>query len=285
MLSAMRWLRAGLPPELLHRNSHLLGPPVAQGVRALRVAEERWGTALPLERPAYPWTFIGLVLEGVVTVACDGGDPVPAPPGSCFLLRAGHDHLLAIRRPLHTRHVVGCGAAFEVLVSAAFGAAPGVLRLRATEDLERLHAVMLAYARQGPARAQALCDALLVAFVHAIAATRLSGGAGPATLPVVARATRLIERDPVRFRQTSVLAQACGVDRSYLARAFHRIQGTSPSHYARRLVLARAAAALHDGTALATVAEEAGYRDAFAFSRAFTAFAGMPPSRWRASAP
>jgi AraC family transcriptional regulator len=80
----------------------------------------------------------------------------------------------------------------------------------------------------------------------------------------------------------SELAAAVGVHPVHLARSFRREYGLTVGAYARGLRLEWAAARLTDAHAsLAEIAAEAGFADQSHFTRAFRAYAGVTPGRYR----
>jgi len=91
----------------------------------------------------------------------------------------------------------------------------------------------------------------------------------------------LHERTP-RAATLSGLAAEVGVHPVHLARCFRREYGVTVGAYARGLRLEWAAARLTDADAsLAEIAAEAGFADQSHFTRAFRAYAGVPPGRYR----
>jgi AraC family transcriptional regulator len=78
------------------------------------------------------------------------------------------------------------------------------------------------------------------------------------------------------------LAAALGLHTVYLARAFRRHVGCSPTEYQRRVRLGRAAARLASDAPASRVAAEAGFADQSHFHRSFDRAAGLSPGRWRA---
>ncbi len=92
----------------------------------------------------------------------------------------------------------------------------------------------------------------------------------------------LHERAPAALT-LSELAEAVGVHPVHLARSFRREYGVTVGQYARglRLDWASAQLALAD-VSLAEVAAGAGFADQSHFTRAFRAYAGVTPGRYRA---
>lgn len=77
------------------------------------------------------------------------------------------------------------------------------------------------------------------------------------------------------------LAQAAGLSRFQLIRAFRGATGMTPHAYQLNANINRARSSLQDGTALAQVAHELGFADQSHFQRVFKAHAGITPGRYR----
>ena len=97
------------------------------------------------------------------------------------------------------------------------------------------------------------------------------------------RATELL-RDEFRSAiQLDALAEVGGVHPTHLARAFRRYHDCTVGEYVRRLRVEWAAAQLTTtATAVATIAQDAGFYDQSHFSRAFKAHFGSTPAGYRA---
>lgn len=131
----------------------------------------------------------------------------------------------------------------------------------------------------------ALLDAL---FAHLIRALLASGAVAPMAAAlatddaVVRRALGALHADSARAWTLADLAREVGVSRSALAERFRAVVGEPPLSYLRTLRLQRAMRHLVESDApLARIAESVGYRDAFAFSKAFKRSVGVAPGEFR----
>jgi AraC-like DNA-binding protein len=98
----------------------------------------------------------------------------------------------------------------------------------------------------------------------------------------IRKALEAMHRAPREAWTVPQLARLAGMSRSSFAARFQERVGVSPKVYLTRWRMQRAAACLADGrTALATVAEELGYRSTFAFAKCFRRVHGHPPGRYR----
>lgn len=77
------------------------------------------------------------------------------------------------------------------------------------------------------------------------------------------------------------LAQAAGLSRYQLIRAFRAATGMTPHAYQLNANINLARSSLQEGTALAQVAHELGFADQSHFQRVFKAHAGITPGRYR----
>lgn len=77
------------------------------------------------------------------------------------------------------------------------------------------------------------------------------------------------------------LAQAAGLSRYQLIRAFRAATGMTPHAYQLNAHINRARSSLQTGTSLAQVAHELGFADQSHFQRVFKAHAGITPGRYR----
>jgi AraC-like DNA-binding protein len=115
-----------------------------------------------------------------------------------------------------------------------------------------------------------------------VAAVARSSGPPHGAPPWVARATDLIHD---RFREAlriETIADGAGVRPSELVRAFRAFHGVPVGTYARRLRLEWVARRLVESDeSIASLAIEAGFADQPHLTRAFSAFTGLTPARYR----
>ncbi|MBA3845401.1 MAG: AraC family transcriptional regulator [Planctomycetes bacterium] len=152
--------------------------------------------------------------------------------------------------------------------------------------------IALAHADQRPVATLAVRSGLLATFVEA---ERLA-----ADLPADARIGaygRLSWRDdPIREAQQwidqhwleplaiAAIARRAGLQAAHFSRRFAAVVGASPARYLRDRRLAHACELLRSSDVpIAVVAREAGFRDAFYFSRVFQAEHGVSPRQFRSA--
>jgi AraC family transcriptional regulator len=100
--------------------------------------------------------------------------------------------------------------------------------------------------------------------------------------PWVARATELIHDRFLETLRIETIADGVGVRPSELVRAFRAFHGVPVGTYARRLRLEWVARRLAESAEpIASLAIEAGFADQAHLTRAFRAFSGLTPARYR----
>lgn len=126
-----------------------------------------------------------------------------------------------------------------------------------------------------------------IAFVEALRKGVLAKSAEPAFLgaladPHVRASLDAIHRAPEKAWNVLELATLAKLSRGVFAERFQRLVGEPPLRYVRAWRLLNGHRELARGTAsVRTIAQQAGYRSANGFSRAFRRFFGKPPSRVR----
>jgi len=133
-----------------------------------------------------------------------------------------------------------------------------------------------------------LLDLLLVVILRRWATSHdsLPGWVASASDERIARAVAAIHSDPARKLSNAELAAIAGMSVSSFAERFKQVMGSGPGAYLRAWRLDQAAEALlHSSAPIDAIADRVGYASKEAFSRAFQARFGQPPSVWRDSRP
>jgi len=96
------------------------------------------------------------------------------------------------------------------------------------------------------------------------------------------RATELLSENLTGRIRLSQLAQECGLSTSHFARSFKSTFGVSTHRWLVQRRIERAQGLLiHTRESLSDIAEQAGFADQAAFTRAFHQIVGVSPGRWR----
>ncbi|HYX83562.1 MAG TPA: AraC family transcriptional regulator [Gaiellales bacterium] len=193
-----------------------------------------------------------LVCGGFVLEGADLGPVVAALPPVIHV--AGADG----------RPVPWLAASLELVAAVAGSDTPGaeavLRRLADTMLVQALRVAVAELAAADQARATALRD------------------------PRIAAAVRLVHHHPERPWTVAALAAEVAYSRSAFTARFREATGESPMSYLTRIRLANAAALLvgTDAT-IGVVSRRCGYRNEFAFSRAFKRSFGVSPGAYRTS--
>jgi len=98
--------------------------------------------------------------------------------------------------------------------------------------------------------------------------------------PKLARAINAMHADPAASWTLADLAREAGMSRARFAVNFRNTVGMTPGEYLSEWRLGLAQTLLRYGKPVNLVADQVGYANASALSRAFSASRGMPPTRW-----
>jgi len=98
--------------------------------------------------------------------------------------------------------------------------------------------------------------------------------------PRLARALVAVHESPGAPWSLERMAASAGMSRTAFANAFRDVVGQTPADYLTDWRMALAQARLREGRPLKALAEELGYANASALSRAFAARTGLSPREW-----
>ncbi|HEX2208670.1 MAG TPA: AraC family transcriptional regulator [Longimicrobium sp.] len=123
-------------------------------------------------------------------------------------------------------------------------------------------------------------------FVHAIRHWITTGGAAQCGVravadPAIGAALRLMHGRYAEPWTLERLASAVAMSRSAFAARFAELVGEPPMQYLAEWRMTHAARLLREGASVAAVAEQVGYANVAAFSKAFARVRGMGPGAWR----
>ncbi len=277
-----------------------------------------WGMALPA-MPDYLWFHV--VTRGRARVVNDGAEALVLDAGDFALVPHGEGHrldsdpgaatpfILDLERELVSdryeilRHggdgeptMLLCGAvrfdhpAARELVASM----PDVIHLESAESprLDRMYGVIRLMAAEaeelqpgGEAVITRLADILVIQAIRAWIEqdpAAQTGWLGALQHPQVGRALALIHEDPAREWTVAALAHELAMSRSAFAARFSELVGEPVMSYVTRWRMYVAHDMLRrDGTTVAQLAGQLGYRSEAAFARAFKRVMGTPPGTVR----
>jgi AraC-like DNA-binding protein len=128
-----------------------------------------------------------------------------------------------------------------------------------------------------------LCGKLLECLVLKISSTRMPvRKAESLSFATYQHCRQYMDQHARRLRTLGQVAKECHIDNAYLCRLFRRYNHQSPYQYLLRLKMNMAAERLRQpGSLVKRVAAEAGFDDAFHFSRVFKGVFGVSPDTFR----
>jgi AraC-like DNA-binding protein len=237
-----------------------------------------------IHRETFPFHSIEYVARGAGTVTL-AGRPAPLRPGLVFSYGPGISQHITGRpgEPLVKYFVDFAGdGALKLLRSC--GLAPGrVSEVFPAHVLQPLFDELIEAGLQARRGSAALCARLLECLALRIAGAHAPAeGTGTTAFGTYQACRRHIEAHALRLRSLQQIADECHVDRAYVCRLFRRYDHESPYQCLRRLKMTFAAERLQQpGALVKQVAEEAGFSDAFHFSRVFRSVLGLSPAAFR----
>ena len=161
---------------------------------------------------------------------------------------------------------------------------PGsVSQMALPHELRNLFDELIHCGRRGRPGANELCSKLLECLALRIAESRIpQESAETLSLLSYQHCRKHIEENFQRLKTLEQLANECHLDGAYLCRLFQRYDHQSPYQLLMRLKMNLAAEWLEQpGALVKQVAERAGFRDQFHFSRAFKKVLGVSPNSFR----
>lgn len=252
--------------------------PALPALRLLWVARADSAPGEVIDRRAHAHWSVSFIESGRGSVRIGNGDECELGAGDAFVLPRGCDHILRYD-PVEPWRQLFASAVGDLVdrLFAAYGLEQGGVFRDApiAQPLRNL----LAHAGEDHDLQLAAGPAL-----HEVCAILLRHRRdGPALPQPVQRAKAYIDAHLEHPIALTDVADAAHCSSAHLSRIFRRWVGVPPGEYLqhRRMDLAKA---LLSGTDLPikAIADRLCYGDTFAFSHAFKAVIGQPPTRWRA---
>jgi AraC family transcriptional regulator len=245
-------------------------------VGALRFMELRFPSALVLPSHAHDRPTLAVVVNGSFETRL-AADVVVCEPSSLRVEPAGSPHTNRFG-PLGARIVVVQPDPRSPLLGPAVDAL-GRADHRRDEHAGVIGRAIASEFRHRDAVSPLALQSLGLELVAALARSARSTRGVP---PFVAQATEFIHDRFLEGLRIETIADAVGVRPSELVRAFRTFHGIAIGSYARRLRLEWVARRLAESDEpIVVLAHEAGFADQPHLTRAFRAFTGLTPARYR----
>jgi AraC-like DNA-binding protein len=238
-----------------------------------------------IRRESFPFYSIEYVARGCGQVKLKGRN-YPLQPGRLFSYGPGIPHQINGNPadPLVKYFVDFAGTTALGLLRSCGLASGRVSEVFPANALQPLFDELILAGLRVRRQSAELCAKLLDCLALRIDGARAPlAGAESLAFETYQHCRQHIEKHSRRLRTLEQIAAECHVNNAYLCRLFRRYEHQSPYQYLLRLKMNQAAERLQQpGALVKQVAAEAGFADAFHFSRVFTSVFGLSPSAFRA---
>jgi AraC-like DNA-binding protein len=237
-----------------------------------------------IQRPSFPFYSIEYVIRGGGSLQMNKRIH-KLQPGTVFSYGPGIPHSInADRTAPPVKYFVDFSGPHSKAILQTCHLAPGsVSQLALPHELQNLFDELIRSGQRGRPGSNELCAKLLECLALRIAESRIpQESAETLSLLSYQQCRRHLEENFQRIRTLEQLAAECHLDAAYLCRLFQRYDYQSPYKILMRLKMNLAAEWLgQPGALVKQVAERAGFRDQFHFSRAFKNVLGVAPNAFR----
>lgn len=237
-----------------------------------------------VERADFPYYAIEFVASGEGTVTLNGRD-YPLMPGACFTYGPGIPHAIENKgsAPLE-KYFMNLRS-----VDKSFFDSDWSDRIGTCFHSVRPHSIgesfeeLIEYALERNSWSAKICSGIVRLLALKLAEASVPSGEFSGTAyETYTRCLGIINHRYKTLRGLSDIADACGIDQSYLCRLFRKYGHRSPYQYHLRLVMNHAADLLtKNGFRVSEAAAASGYPDPMHFSRTFKKVMGVSPSRFK----
>jgi AraC-like DNA-binding protein len=261
-----------------------LDPPARAPLAVVCGGRETCAPDYHVGRDTFAYPSLEVVADGRGTLEI-GGRAHALEAGSVFVYGPGVGHVIRTD-PHHpmTKCFVSMAGRRSASLLKDCGLPPGtVAHTLAVDAVLALMDEMIATAGRHSPRGPAICALVLEQMLLRLAESAVPAGAAQSrSYLTFERCRRFIADHHRTVGDLEAVAEACGVDGSYLCRLFQRYHKQSPYRYLTQLKMAAAAESLQrPGRLVKEVAVELGYGDPFLFSRAFKQVYGVAPRHFQ----
>jgi AraC-like DNA-binding protein/quercetin dioxygenase-like cupin family protein len=254
---------------------------------ALSVVSGGFEHCLPdyrIQRPTFPFFAIEYVVRGEGTLRLNHRQH-KLQPGVVFSYGPGIPQTIsADPQAAPSKYFLNFSGQQSKAILRACRLPPGsTSQLALPHELQNLFDELIQCGQRGRPGANELCAKLLECVAMRIAESQIPHESSE-TLSLLSyqNCRKHIEENFSRLKSLDQIAAECHLDAAYLCRLFQRYDHQSPYRFLMRLKMNLAAEWLEQpGALVKQVAERAGFRDQFHFSRAFKNVLGVSPNTFR----
>ncbi|HXE43207.1 MAG TPA: AraC family transcriptional regulator [Candidatus Baltobacteraceae bacterium] len=237
-----------------------------------------------IQRPSFPFFSIEYVVRGAGSLRLNHRH-YRMQPGLVYSYGPGVRHTMsADPEAAPSKYFLNfAGPQSKAILRACRLPLGSVSQLALPHELQNLFDELIHCAQRGRPGAHELCAKLLECVAMRIAESQIPHESVE-TLSLLSyqNCRKHIEENFQRLKTLEQIAAECHLDAAYLCRLFQRYDHQSPYKFLMRLKMNLAAEWLEKpGALVKQVAERAGFRDQFHFSRAFKNVLGVPPNTFR----
>lgn len=237
-----------------------------------------------VQRSTFPFFAVEYVVRGSGSLRLNKRSH-QLQPGAVFSYGPGIPHtILADQETPPSKYFLNFTGPQSKAILRTCRLPPGTLsQLALPHELQNLFDELIHCAQRARPGADQLCAKLVECMAMRIAESQIPHESGE-TLSLLSyqNCRKLIEENFQRLKTLDQIATECHLDAAYLCRLFQRYDHQSPYRFLMRLKMNLAAEWLEQpGALVKQVAERAGFRDQFHFSRAFKNVLGVSPNTFR----
>ena len=262
-----------------------LNPPKTARLAVMAGGSEHCAADYEIHRADFPYWGLEYVARGRGELTLNGRK-FPLVAGAIFSYGPGvaQDIVSDAKEPLVKCFVDFAGTGAAGLLDSCMLSPGSISRVFPPNALQPLFDELIQCGAMLSRGSEEICVKLLECL-----ALRISGSRAPiqgAETLAFATYQQIRQHIETHFQSLRSLAQICAdchVSSAYICRLFHRYDSQTPYQFLLRLKMNQAAEKIQQsGAMVKQVAEEAGFDDAFHFSRTFKAVLGLSPAAFRA---
>jgi len=261
-----------------------LNPPKRVPLAVVSGGCEHCSPDYEIHRATFPFYSIEYVVRGSGILKLQNRKHV-LQPGTVFSYGPGvRQDIVAAKVDPPVKYFVDFdGLQSKEILRQCHLASGGVTQIFPPNELQNLFDELIRCGQLGSPRNPELCVKLLECLVLKISSARAPlAGTEALSFTTYQRCRQHVEKNFQQLRSQHQFARECHVNAAYLCRLFQRYDHQSPYQLLMRLKMNLAAEWLQQpGALVKQIAERAGFKDQFHFSRAFKGVLGIAPDIFR----